>query len=175
MFTIPGVLLEILGQGVLIKGESGVGKSTVALALVDRGHQLVADDAVCFEKSGETVTGSCPAEIQDFMYIKEFGIINIREMFGATAVSLNTELKLIIFLSSAAKTKFGCLSEPYETTSILDVDIPMLVMAATHCSLAMFIETIVRNLILKSQGYSAVKAFNEQHQKFIHTHQTKRS
>lgn len=110
MFTLHGTFLKILGQGVLIKGQSSSGKSVLSLELIHRGHQLIADDAVWFEKKQQKILGKCPPQIQNFMYVKEFGIMNILKMFGADAISLYTELKLVIQLSPT-KNRSAWLSD----------------------------------------------------------------
>ncbi len=206
LFTLPGTFLNILGQGVFIKGQSGSGKSTLSLELVNRGHQLIADDAVWFEKKQQKILGKCPPLIQDFMYVKEFGIINVRKMFGANAICLYTELKLVIqlsstkknerhipkvfqatarrargraaqctqtYMSSEASAQHSCSlkDEGYTTTSILGVGIPTITMSARSAP-AILVETAVRDLLLKAQGYVACEEFNHQHQQFMH-HQTK--
>ena len=175
MFTISGTFLEIFGQGVLIKGESGSGKSVLALELIHRGHRLVSDDAVCFEKRCEKIFGRCPPQTQDFMYIEELGIVNIRKMFGSSALSLETPLHLIISLSSHIKQKSGRLSGSYESTSILGVTIPTLPIRATPAISTVLIETSVHNQMLQSQGYCAAEAFNAQQAKFMNSNAIKQS
>ena len=97
--SIHGVFLEVLGTGLLIKGDAGVGKSELALELITRDHRLVADDAVELRHvAPETLEGSCPALIRDFLEVRGLGILNIRYLFGETAVKLKKNLKLIVEL-----------------------------------------------------------------------------
>jgi HPr kinase/phosphorylase len=175
MFTIPGTLLEIFGQGVLIQGESGVGKSILALELIHRGHRLVADDAVCFEKCGDKLLGCCPPQTQNFMYVEEFGMINVQEMFGMLALSQEAELQLVVLLCSSVKTKSERLSGSYETTSILGVDIPTLMMLSNPMTLVILIETAVRNQMLQKKGYFAAEVFSAQQMQFMDSNVIKQS
>lgn len=173
MFTIPGTLVAVFGQGVLIKGESGSGKSLLALELIDRGHRLIADDAVSFKKQDKRLMGFSSALIQDFLYIPEFGIINVREMFGASAVCLEAELQRVIALNANVKEKPKDLSGNYETTTILDVDIPTLIMPSNHRNIAIIIETSIRDFMLKQQGYSALEAFEARQKQFMNANTIK--
>lgn len=162
--VIPGTCLQIFGQGVLLKGDSGTGKTLLCLELIHRGHKLVADDAVSLDAKGSQIFAKCPPQIQDFIYVKELGIINARKIFGPSAICLQTELKLVIQLSTDMEKQIPCLSGPYTTDSILNVDIPMLTISAAPLTLPILIETATRDLLLKAKGYSAFSAFNHQHQ-----------
>lgn len=159
-FIIPGTCIEILGQGVLLRGDSGTGKSLLSLELIRHGHKLVADDAVSVDAKNSKIFVKCPPRIQNFMYLKELGIINVREMFGPLAICLQTELKLVIQLSTTMEKQTPCLSDLYTTDSILNVDVPMLIMPTPTYSI--LIETAVRGLLLKNKGYTAFNQFNHQ-------------
>jgi HPr kinase/phosphorylase len=173
MITIPGIFAEVFGQGVLIKGKSGAGKSLLALELIDRGHCLIADDAVFFKKQDKKLVGFCSAVIQDFLYIPEFGIINVPKTFSASAVCLEAELQLMISLNAKVKEKPKDLSGNYETTTILDVDIPTLTMPSNHRNIAIIIETSIRDLMLKKEGYSALEAFEARQKQFMNANAIK--
>lgn len=171
MFTIPGTFLEVWGVGVLLKGPSGAGKSVLALELIQRGHPFVADDAIWLEKKRDGLFGQCPPQTQDFMHIREFGIINVRKIFGNSAICLNTELKLVIALGLDEEKQPECLLTPHKTVSILDRDIPALTMPA-HLTLATLVETAVRDFTLKAQGYNAFDEFNQLQRQFMNLDST---
>jgi len=97
--TISGNLLKIFNHGVLVLGKSGVGKSSLALQLIDRGHQLIADDIVILQKTQEgKVIGSCPPEIKDYLEIRGFGIVNCKEIFGPQALLPEIPIDLVLAL-----------------------------------------------------------------------------
>lgn len=103
MFIIHGTFLSILGQGVLLKGRSHTRKSTLALELIHRGHQLVADDAVWFEQKDGQVWGKSPPNTQDFIHSRELGLLNVRKLFGHQAICACTELNLVVHLVANPK------------------------------------------------------------------------
>ena len=158
--TKHGVLLDVYGVGVLITGESGVGKSEAALELIKRGHQLAADDVVeICRVSDDRLVGEAPEMIRHFMEIRGIGIIDIRAMFGIGSVLLSKSIDMVIHLEKWDSTKeydrFG-LTE--ETTSILGVNVPYQVMPVKPGrNLAIIIEVAARNLSLKRMGYSAAQ------------------
>ncbi|MDH5594893.1 MAG: HPr(Ser) kinase/phosphatase, partial [Gammaproteobacteria bacterium] len=99
--TIHGVYMEVVGTGILITGDSGIGKSELALELISRGHRLIADDAPVFYKiPPDTLNGMCPPLLQDFLEIRGLGILNIRAMFGDNAINKNKYLRMIIELKT---------------------------------------------------------------------------
>ena len=102
-----GVLLDVLGMGVMITGESGVGKSELALELVSRGHGLVADDVVeLYRIAPETLEGRCPPMLRDFLEVRGLGMLNIRTIFGETAVRRKKNMKLIVHLQKPSSSRF---------------------------------------------------------------------
>ena len=156
--TVHGVLLDVYGLGVLLTGESGVGKSEAALELVKRGHQLVADDVVDIKKVNENrLIGESPETIRHFMEIRGIGIIDIRQMYGIGAVLMHKSVEMAIHLElwqeSKAYERLG-MSDSY--TTIMGVKIPQIVLPVRPGrNLAVVIEVAARNLGLKRLGYSA--------------------
>ena len=156
--TVHGVLMDVYGIGVLLTGESGVGKSEAALELVKRGHQLVADDVVDIKKISENrLIGESPETIRHFMEIRGIGIIDIRQMYGIGAVLMHKSVEMAIHLElwqeSKAYERLG-MSDSY--TTIMGVKIPQIVLPVRPGrNLAVVIEVAARNLGLKRLGYSA--------------------
>ena len=158
--TMHGVLVDVYGVGVLITGESGVGKSEAALELVKRGHQLVADDAVdVCRVTDNRLTGEAPANIRHFMEIRGIGIIDIKAMYGIGAVLMSKSIDLVIHLEPWKEKKaYDRLGLSQEFTTILDVKVPQLVLPVRPGrNLAIIIEVAARNFSLKSMGYSAAQ------------------
>ncbi len=162
--TLHGVFLEVLSMGVLLKGDAGVGKSELALELITRDHRLVADDAVELRHvAPETLEGTCPALIRDFLEVRGLGILNIRYLFGETAVKLKKNLKLIVELvhpSEIGEVGLNRLDMIASTETILGVAIPKVrIPVAAGRNLAVLVEVAVRNHILKSRGINPVEQF----------------
>ncbi len=158
--TRHAVLVDVYGTGILITGESGVGKSESALELIKRGHQLVADDTVDIRRtSKERLTGEAPETIRHFMEIRGIGIINIRAMFGVGSVLLNKRIDLEIHLENwKEKKEYDRLGLSEEYTEIMGVRIPyMVIPVRPGRNLAIIIEVAARNFSLKKMGYSAAK------------------
>lgn len=154
--VVHGVFMEVNGVGVLIQGEAAVGKSELALELVTRGHRLIADDAVELRHvAPDTLEGGCPAMLRDFLEVRGLGILNIRSLFGETAVKLKKNLKLIVLLvkPSDQSEPISRLDMDASRTRILSVDIPTVrIPVAAGRNLAVLLEVAVRNHILKSRG-----------------------
>ena len=156
--TRHGVLVDVYGVGVLLTGESGVGKSEAALELVRRGHQLVADDVVDICRLSDTeLIGECPEMVRHFMEIRGIGIIDIRAMYGVGAVSISKSIDLVMNMEKWVEGKdyerFG-LADDYVT--ILGVQVPYQIMPVRPGrNLAIIVEVAARNLFLKRLGYSA--------------------
>jgi len=156
--TRHGVLVDVFGVGVLITGESGVGKSEAALELVKRGHQLCADDVVDICRvADDRLIGESPETIRHFMEIRGIGIIDIRAMYGVGAITLSKSIDIVIHLEKWDQEKeYDRLGLTEETTSIMSVDVPYQVMPVRPGrNLAIIIEVAARNLSLKRLGYSA--------------------
>ncbi|MFO7542296.1 MAG: HPr(Ser) kinase/phosphatase [Thiobacillus sp.] len=170
--TLHGVFLEVLGMGVLIKGDAGVGKSELALELITRGHRLVADDVVDLKHvAPDTLEGDCPPLILDFLEVRGLGILNIRYLFGETAVKRRKNLKLIVELvhpQDVGKAGLNRLDMVASTETILGVAIPKVrIPVAAGRNLAVLIEVAVRNHILKSRGINPVEQFIQRQQAAI--------
>lgn len=170
--AVHGVFLEVLGTGVLIKGDAGVGKSELALELITRGHRLVADDMVELKHvAPQTLEGTCPALIRDFLEVRGLGILNIRYLFGETAVKLQKNLKLIVELvhpEEVGEVGLNRLDMVASTEVILSVAIPKVrIPVAAGRNLAVLVEVAVRNHILKSRGINPVEQFIKRQQAAI--------
>ena len=145
-------------MGILITGESGVGKSEVALELVRRGHQLCADDVVDICRvSDDRLVGESPERVRHFMEIRGIGIIDIRAMYGIGAVTLSTSIDLVIHMEKWDSAKeYDRLGLTDESIDILDVKVPYQVMPVKPGrNVAIIIEVAARNLSLKRMGYNA--------------------
>ncbi len=170
--TMHGVFLEVLGSGVLLTGDSGLGKSEVALELITRGHRLIADDAPEFARiTPDIINGTCPEPLQDFLEVRGLGILNVRAMFGSNAVKSSRYLRLIINLEGMTEeTTRGIdrLHGTSRTRKILGVDVPEItIFVAPGRNLAVLIEAAVRHQLLILRGYDAARAFIERQQTFI--------
>lgn len=156
--TRHGVLVDVYGVGILLTGESGVGKSEAALELVKRGHQLVADDVVDICRvSDNRLTGECPEMVRHFMEIRGIGIIDIKAMFGVGAVAMSKSIDMVIHMEHWVQGKeYDRLGLDEETITILGVKVPHQIMPVRPGrNLAIIIEVAARNLSLKRMGYSA--------------------
>jgi HPr kinase/phosphorylase len=170
--SIHGVFLEVLGIGVLIKGDAGVGKSELALELITRGHRLVADDVTDLKHvAPNTLEGSCPPLIRDFLEVRGLGILNIRFLYGETAVKQQKNLKLIVELmhpQEAGEIGLNRLDMVASTETILGVAIPKVrIPVAAGRNLAVLVEVAVRNHILKRRGINPVEQFIQRQQAAI--------
>lgn len=156
--TRHGVLVDVYGVGVLLTGDSGVGKSEAALELVKRGHQLCADDVVDICRVSDTrLVGESPERVRHFMEIRGIGIIDIRAMYGIGAVKLCTSIDLVIHMEKWDSAKeYDRLGLTDESIDILDVQVPYQVMPVKPGrNVAIIIEVAARNLSLKRMGYNA--------------------
>jgi HPr kinase/phosphorylase len=157
---LHGVYMEVFGNGVLITGESSVGKSELALELISRGHRLIADDAPEFTRVGpDILDGRSPSILQGFMEVRGLGILNIREMYGDNALKINKYLRLIIHMEKMNEdniSSFSRLTGHNNVQKILNVEIPVtLIPVAPGRNLAVIVEAAVRNQILRNNGYDA--------------------
>ena len=158
--TRHGVLVEVYGEGILILGDSGIGKSELAIELVKRGHRLVADDAVELRKvSNRQIMGTAPENIRHFIELRGIGIVNVARVFGVGAVKVSESLDLVVQLEAWDPTKnyqrTGLESEYYD---ILGVNIPSTIIPVSPGrNLAVVLETAAINNRQKKMGYNAAK------------------
>ncbi len=158
--TLHGVLVDVYGMGVLITGESGVGKSEAALELVRRGHQLVADDVVDVCRiTDHRLIGESPETVRHFMEIRGIGIIDIKAMYGISAVLTSKTVDLVIHLEAWKEKKaYDRLGLTEDFTTIMDVRVPQVVLPVRPGrNVAVVIEVAARNYSLKQMGYSAAQ------------------
>ena len=171
--VLHGVFMEIYSIGVLITGESGSGKSELALELVTRGHRLVADDAPEFTQiAPDVLDGTCPELLQDMLELRGLGVLNIREMFGDTAVKRNKYLRLIVHLGKPviepSPSGLERLTGDLGSRRVVDLDVPMItlpVMAGRN--LAVLTEAAARVHILRAKGVDPAAAFMARHSHFL--------
>ncbi|HBL84140.1 MAG: HPr kinase/phosphorylase [Clostridiales bacterium GWF2_38_85] len=162
--TRHGVLVEVYGEGILILGDSGIGKSETAIELVKRGHRLIADDAVELKKvSAKTLVGSAPELIRHYIELRGIGIIDVRRIFGMGAVKLSEKIDLILNLEMWEKGKFYerfGLDDEY--TEILGIKIPSITIPVQPGrNLAVIIEIAAMNNRQKKMGYNTALEFNK--------------
>lgn len=158
--TRHGVLVEVYGEGVLITGESGAGKSEAAIELIKRGHRLIADDAVEIRKiSDKTLRGNSPSNIRHFVELRGIGIIDARRIFGMGAVKLSEKIDMVIQLEEWDSTKaYDRLGLDNEYAEILGVRVPVMTVPITPGrNLAVIVETAAMNNRQKKMGYNAAK------------------
>ena len=155
--------LEIYGSGVIIMGESSVGKSETALDLVIRGHRLVADDVVDVRKLENNLYGSCPEMIRHFLEIRGLGILNIRRLYGLGSVKTESTIDFVVSLEHWNEDKeYDRLGIDEDRIKILGVEVPRIVIPVKPGrNVAMIVEVAVRNQRQKDYGYNAALALNE--------------
>ncbi|MCE9660651.1 MAG: HPr(Ser) kinase/phosphatase [Burkholderiales bacterium] len=167
--TRHGVFMDILGLGVLLTGESGLGKSELGLELISRGHGLVADDAVDLYRVSQTaLEGRCPELLMNLLEVRGIGLLDIKAIFGETAVRRKMRLKLIVHLVRQATMDRDFERLPYEPLNedILDVSIRKTVIAVdAGRNLAVLVEAAVRNTILQLRGIDTYSEFIARHHK----------
>lgn len=167
---IHGVLMEVLGAGVLITGESAIGKSELALELISRGHALVADDAPEFRRiAHNTIEGNCPPLLRDFLEVRGLGVLNIRRMYGHASTRHRKVLRFIVRLELMDdlhdQPRLGNIEH---TRMVLGVEIAELTLpVAPGRNLAVLVEAAVRNYLLKKSGYDSVVEFESLHTRLI--------
>lgn len=163
--TRHGVLMEVYGEGVLLIGESGIGKSEAAVELLKRGHRLIADDAVEIRKiSGNSLVGTAPELIRNYIELRGIGIINVAKLFGIGAVKQENEINLVVNIvpwnTQAVYDRLGLEDQHMD---ILGVQIPMNTIPITPGrNLAVILEVAAMNNRQRKTGYNAAKEFTEQ-------------
>jgi HPr kinase/phosphorylase len=169
--TRHGVFMDILGLGVLLTGESGLGKSELGLELISRGHGLVADDAVDIYRVSQTaLEGRCPELLLNLLEVRGIGLLDIKAIFGETAVRRKMRVKLIVHLVRKETLEREFERLPYEPLyeRILDVPVRKAVIAVdAGRNLAVLVEAAVRNTILQLRGIDTYREFIERHQRAL--------
>ena len=163
--TRHGVLVEVHGEGMLLLGESGVGKSEAAIELVKRGHRLIADDAVEIKKEGAyLLTGSAPELIRHYIELRGIGVINVARLFGMGAVKESASVDMVVKLEAWRDNfAYDRLGVDNEFTSILGVRVPMLTIPVKPGrNLAVILEVAAMNNRQRKMGYNAAAEFTEQ-------------
>jgi HPr kinase/phosphorylase len=169
--TLHGVFMDVLGTGVLITGDSGVGKSELGLELISRGHGLVADDVVEVSRIGpDMLEGRCPELLKDFLEVRGLGLLNIRTVFGETACRRKMKLRLIVHLQrpmvgvpEAARLPLDAQTENILGIAVRRVAIPV----AAGRNLAVLLEAAVRTTILQFRGIDSMTEFVERQQRAL--------
>lgn len=170
--VLHGVFMEVLGMGVLLTGDAAVGKSELALELISRGHRLVADDAPEFARTApDVVNGTCPPLLRDFLEVRGLGVLNIRSMFGDSAVRQKKNLNLIIALKALTDQELAQmdrLSGSLTNCEILGLEVPEITMpVAPGRNLAILVEAAVRHQMLRQRGYDASTDLEQRQLKLI--------
>lgn len=167
--TRHGVFMDILGLGVLVTGESGLGKSELGLELISRGHGLVADDAVdLYKVSQSALEGRCPELLQNLLEVRGIGLLDIKAIFGETAVRRKMRLKLIVHLVRKETMEREFERLPYEPLNdeILGIEVRKVVITVdAGRNLAVLVEAAVRNTILQLRGIDTYQEFIQRHQR----------
>ena len=168
--TTHGVLVEIYGEGVLLTGDSGIGKSETALELIKRGHRLVADDAGEIKLIGQnTLLGTAPALIRYYMELRGIGVINVRHIYGVGAVKPETAIDLVVHMEHWVQGKaYDRLGLDSEKESILGVELPRVTIPVTPGrNLAVILELAAMNNRQKKMGYNAAEALAAEHDTLV--------
>ncbi len=170
--TRHGVFLDVLGVGVMITGESAVGKSELGLELITRGNGLVADDIVELHRiAPDTLEGRCPELLRDFLEVRGLGVLNIRTMFGETAVRRKKSLKLIVHLhrppggdlSQMERLPLNATYQDILGVNISTVNIPVV----AGRNLAVLVEAAARNFVLQQRGINSMQEFITRHDQML--------
>ncbi len=161
--SLHGVLLDVYGIGVLLLGDSGVGKSECALDLVVRGHRLVSDDIVEIKRRGDVLNGSGPELTRYHMEVRGLGIINVKDLFGVAAVRNLKDLDLVVRLDRWKEGKeYDRLGLDQQTYAILGIEVPFLEMpVAPGRYLSVLVEVAARNQLLKTRGYDPARELSD--------------
>lgn len=168
--SMHGVLVDVFGMGVMITGDSGVGKSETALELIQKGHRLVADDRIdLYQHDEDILMGESPPILRHLIEIRGIGIMDVMTLFGAGAVKQSNEVNLIVNLEMWTKEKkFERLGSTEEMVNILDVKIPKVtVPVKTGRNLAIIVEMAAMNYRAKTMGYNAAETFERNLDKLI--------
>lgn len=160
---LHSVLLDVFGLGVLILGESGIGKSECALDLVDRGHRLVADDVLEIKRMGDVLVGVAPELTRFHMELRGLGVLNVKDLYGVSSTRLSKRVELVIQLERwEAGKEYDRLGLRDESFLVLGVEVPLVRMpVAPGRNIALLVEVAARNQLLREGGYDAARRFVE--------------
>ncbi len=163
--TIHGEMLQIFDLGVLILGESGIGKSEAALDLIRLGHQLISDDSVTVRKTGNRLFGSSPPITRNHLEIRGLGIINVRDIFGDSVIGHESEIVLCVELKRLESASgIDRLGLTMQEEKIFDISIPKFILPVSlGRNITTLVETAVRVFLLKSAGRDAAKELIKRH------------
>ena len=164
VITRHGVLVDVYGEGVLIFGDSGIGKSETAIELIKRGHRLVADDAVEITRIGSTLSGTAPELIRNYLEVRGVGVIDVEKLFGVGAVQDSTQIDLVIQFEKWEDDKFyDRLGLDENDTTILDVPVPQITIpVSAGRNLAAIVELAAMNNRQKKHGFNSAREFAAQ-------------
>ena len=164
VITRHGVLMDVYGEGVLIFGDSGIGKSETAIELIKRGHRLVADDAVEIRRIADQLIGEAPELIQNYLEVRGIGIIDVRQLFGMRAVKVESQLDLVVHFEPWDQTKFyDRLGIENHYTELLDVKVPIVTIPVRPGrNLASIVEVATMNNRHRKFGFNAAAALAHQ-------------
>ena len=157
---IHGVFVRLKGKGVLIIGKSGIGKSEIALDLIQKGHSLISDDSVVFYKNNKSnIIGEAPSILRNLIEVRGLGILDIKKLFGRKSVSLRNELSLVIELKPYQnEMAYSRLEMNIGSFNLFDIAIPKIELPVNHTRhVSLLIETAVKNYTLLSRGSSAIE------------------
>ncbi len=170
--VLHGVFMEVMGIGVLITGDSSIGKSELALELVSRGHRLIADDAPEFSRiAPDVLNGTCPEMLRGFLEVRGLGLLNVRAMYGDGAIRRNKYLRLLVHLQPAGHRNLRDMDRlsPYRRMRrVLGVEVPEITLpVAPGRNLAVLVEAAVRGHVLYMNGYDSGRDFIERQRRFM--------
>lgn len=169
--SVHGVFMDVLGMGVLISGESGLGKSELALELISRGHGLVADDVVDFRRiAPHAIEGRCPPLLKNMLEVRGLGLLDIRAIFGETAIRPKMKLKLIVHLikKSTMENEYQRLPLEALTQDVLGLPVRKVVIpVAAGRNIAVLTEAAVRSTVLSLRGFDTMGEFIERQNRLI--------
>jgi HPr kinase/phosphorylase len=165
--SVHGVFMDILGVGVLITGESGLGKSELGLELISRGHGLIADDAVDLYRTNQTtIEGRCPELLQNLLEVRGIGLLDIKAIFGETSVRRKMRLKLIVHLVRAETLERDYDRLPHEPIYQDVLGVPVrksVIQVVAGRNIAVLVEAAVRNMVLQLRGIDTYQQFVQRH------------